>query len=84
MAMLIVTGFVRLVVQGHLHHFPVATAGHVAVGAGGGGLLLGASLFIVLRAFANGGSAMTGMEATPTPSPCSATPRCATPAPRSC
>ncbi len=37
--------------------------GHVPTGTAGGGLLLGASLFIFLRAFANGGSAMTGMEA---------------------
>src|SRR5580658_1104563 len=63
MAGLTVTGFVRLIVQGQLHHFPLASSGHVSVGAGGNGLLLGASLFIFLRAFANGGSAMTGMEA---------------------
>jgi len=33
------------------------------VGHASSGLLLGASLFIFLKAFANGGSAMTGMEA---------------------
>ncbi len=42
------------------HHYP---AGHVALGVSGHGLLMGASLFIVLRAFANGGSSLTGLEA---------------------
>jgi amino acid transporter len=39
------------------------TDGAVAVGPGGSGLLMGASLIIVLRAFANGGSSLTGVEA---------------------
>ncbi|MBD0695099.1 APC family permease [Streptomyces sp. CBMA123] len=38
-------------------------AGAVPVGAPGGGVLMGASLFVLLRAFANGGSSLTGLEA---------------------
>ncbi len=63
MGALIVTGIVRLAITGHLHQHVVSGNGHVQMGNAGGGLLLGASLFIFLRAFANGGSAMTGMEA---------------------
>ncbi len=63
MGALIIAGIVRLAVSGHLHHYVISGHGKVATGVAGGGLLLGASLFIFLRAFANGGSAMTGMEA---------------------
>ncbi|MFD9797045.1 APC family permease [Streptomyces sp. NPDC059070] len=38
-------------------------AGAIPVGDSGGGWLYGASLFMVLRAFANGGSSLTGLEA---------------------
>jgi amino acid transporter len=62
MAALMVTGFARLVIAGHLTHVPPAS-GQLHLGAAGSGLLYGAGLFIVLRGFANGGSAMTGMEA---------------------
>ena len=62
MAVLIAIGIVRAL-TGSLHKFPLQTHGHIALGHPGPGLLLGASLFIFLRAFANGGSAMTGMEA---------------------
>jgi amino acid transporter len=47
-------------------HLPVETlhhAGLVKVGHGGSGLLMGATLFVVLRAFASGGAAVTGVEA---------------------
>ncbi|MEV7596015.1 APC family permease [Kitasatospora sp. NPDC089797] len=37
--------------------------GTVPVGTPGSGLLMGASLFVLLRAFANGGSSLTGLEA---------------------
>jgi len=63
MGALLVAGGVRLAVSGHLHRYPTRAAGYVPVGTAGGGLLLGVSAFIFLRAFANGGSAMTGMEA---------------------
>ena len=62
MAALMVTGGIRLAVTGHLHRFALA-AGHVPLGVEGSGLLLGVPLFLFLRSFANGGSAMTGMEA---------------------
>lgn len=62
MAALIVAGAAHLVFSGHLVHV-ASQAGQFPVTHAGGGLLLGAGLFIFLRAFANGGSAMTGMEA---------------------
>jgi amino acid transporter len=60
-ALLIVLGLVR----SGLGHLPHATrvSGQLTLGHEGSGLLLGVSLFYVLRAFANGGSAMTGTEA---------------------
>src|SRR5579872_4393206 len=63
MAALLLAGVVRLAVAGHLHEAPIGGHGEITPGTPGGGLLLGVSLFIFLRAFANGGSAMTGMEA---------------------
>jgi amino acid transporter len=62
MAVLLLAGLVRLALHGHLAHV-VPRPGHLPVAGAGGGLLFGAGLFIVLRGFANGGSAMTGMEA---------------------
>lgn len=62
MATVIVAGIVHLALDGHLLHV-VARPGQLAVHPAGGGLLLGAGILIFLRAFANGGSAMTGMEA---------------------
>ena len=62
MAVVIVTGLVRLGLNGGLAHVQAHT-GHVTIASGGGGLLLGASVFIFLRGFANGGSGLTGMEA---------------------
>ncbi len=62
MAVLAVSGIVRLAMDGSLPRSTVS-AGTVHVGHGGTGLLLGASVFVFLRGFANGGSAMTGMEA---------------------
>jgi amino acid transporter len=61
MAVLITTGLIRAAF-GHLGHVPVAT-GQMQFGREGGGALLGVSLFFAARAFANGGSAMTGTEA---------------------
>ncbi len=62
MAALMVVGAVRLALNGHLAH--IAThPGHIRVVPTGSGLLLGAGVFFFLKGFANGGSAMTGMEA---------------------
>jgi amino acid transporter len=62
MAVLIVFGVGRWA-AGSLSAHPIHQAGALPAGHQGSGLLLGASLFYVLRAFANGGSAMTGTEA---------------------
>jgi amino acid transporter len=61
MAVVIFAGVVRAATGG-MHHVAVK-AGHVPIAPTGSGLLLGASVFLFLRSFANGGSAMTGMEA---------------------
>ncbi len=58
---LVVTGIVKAAL-GQLHQHPIPHAG-VAFGHPGNGLLLGASALVVLRAFANGGSSLTGLEA---------------------
>src|SRR5580700_3515395 len=48
--------------MGSLHHAPIDhTSMHL--GHASGGLILGVSAFFLLRAFANGSSAMTGTEA---------------------
>jgi amino acid transporter len=61
MALLIGVGLVRVGLGslGHAHR----ASGTLGLGREGGGLLLGVSVFYFLRAFANGGSAMTGTEA---------------------
>ena len=61
MAVLIVAGLARAA-GGDLGRAPVAS-GQIPFGHEGGGLLLGVGLFYAARAFANGGSAMTGTEA---------------------
>jgi amino acid transporter len=48
---------------GQLHHHAIDQVGAVSAGHPGSGLLYGATLFVVLRAFANGGSSLTGLEA---------------------
>jgi amino acid transporter len=62
MAVVIVAGLVREALNGGLGHVPVQS-GHVPIAPEGSGLLLGASVFIFLRGFANGGSGLTGTEA---------------------
>ncbi|MCU4184431.1 amino acid permease [Acidiferrimicrobium sp. IK] len=62
MAALAVTGVARVAAHGGLPHQPPA-AGTLPLHPGGPGLLLGAGAFVFLKGFANGGSAMTGMEA---------------------
>ena len=61
MAVLIIAGLVKAA-TGNLGHVPVAH-GQMTFGREGGGLLLGVALFHAAKAFANGGSAMTGTEA---------------------
>jgi amino acid transporter len=62
MAVLIGVGLVKEVL-GDLHAHSIHTSGAISSGSQGSGLLLGASLFIILRAFSDGGSALTGTEA---------------------
>lgn len=62
MALLIVTGVVKAAL-GDLSVHSIHRAGAVHAGTPGGGLLLGVSLFFLLQAFANGGTALTGTEA---------------------
>lgn len=60
----VIFGVIRAAL-GELHAQPAPTS-HVlgySLGHSGSGLLMGASLLIVLRAFANGGSSLTGLEA---------------------
>ena len=59
---MIVTGVVRSLAGG-LPVYSVHRAGLYHFGHSGSGLLLGASVFIMLRSFANGGSSLTGVEA---------------------
>jgi amino acid transporter len=61
MALLIILGLAREVVG----KLPKAASNHgmVPLGHASGGLILGVSAFFLLRAFANGSSAMTGTEA---------------------
>jgi len=49
----------------HVHAIPAAggTNPVIPIGHSGSGLLYGASFIIILRAFANGGSSLTGLEA---------------------
>jgi amino acid transporter len=62
MAVLLVTGVVRLL-AGHLPTAPHNQPGLQPFGSPAHGLLLGASGFVVLHAFASGGAAVTGVEA---------------------
>lgn len=58
----ILTGFVREMIWGLPKYDPAHIAGAVPVHQGSG-LLMGATVLIVLRAFANGGTSLTGIEA---------------------
>jgi amino acid transporter len=62
MVLLLAVGLVRWAL-GDLPTEPLVGEGLVEVGSEGGGLLYGASLFVVLHAFASGGAAVTGVEA---------------------
>ncbi len=62
MGIMIFLGLFRFIF-GHLPMHSIHQAGAYHAGLGGSGLLMGASLFIVLQAFASGGTALTGTEA---------------------
>ncbi len=65
MAIMLGLGIYRALTH-QLHYLPSHVHGALSLGHGGSGLLLGASLFIFLQAFANGGTALTGIEAVST------------------
>jgi len=58
----IITGIVREIVWGLPRYDPALAVGGVPVHQGGG-LVMGATILVVLRAFANGGTSLTGVEA---------------------
>jgi amino acid transporter len=58
----IVTGVVRSLI-GNLHQFSVHRPGLYHFGSPGSGLLMGASVLVIMRSFANGGASLTGVEA---------------------
>jgi amino acid transporter len=61
--LMIVVGLIRAAL-GNLHAVnPHALPGTYAIGSGTAGLLTGAMIFTLLRAFANGGASLTGIEA---------------------
>ena len=63
MVLLIAWGLYKTA-TGSLHaHAITGHPGSVPVGSAGSGLLYGATVFVVLKAFASGGSALTGTEA---------------------
>jgi amino acid transporter len=62
MVILIVFGIVKDSL-GELHAHTLDLKDHIPIGRPGSGLLIGASLFIVMKSFAAGGSALTGTEA---------------------
>ncbi len=63
MVILIGFGTIRAISGTLRAHSLVGHPGAVDIGRPGNGLLLGASVFVVMRAFASGGSALTGTEA---------------------
>lgn len=62
MVLLLAAGTFRLL-GGGLPKQSAHQAGLVKIGSPGSGLLMGAALFVVLKAFASGGAAVTGVEA---------------------
>jgi amino acid transporter len=63
MVLLIAVGISKTA-AGVLHAQPISGhSGSVPIGSAGSGLLYGATVFVVLKAFASGGSALTGTEA---------------------
>jgi amino acid transporter len=61
--LMVITGLIRALLGKLSAHPIVHVSGSVPIGHPGAGFLMGASAFILLRAFANGGSSLTGLEA---------------------
>lgn len=61
MAVVLIVGVIKEA-TGHLYRYSLSAPGSVHVGTAHG-LLAWASIFVLLRAFANGGSSLTGLEA---------------------
>jgi len=61
MALVLIVGAYKEM-TGHLSQYPLHAAGAVPIGSGHR-LLTFAAIFVLLRAFANGGSSLTGLEA---------------------
>ncbi len=62
LGLVVVVGLIRGF-MGQLHPHAIHLKNAVSIGHPGNGFLLGASVFIMLRALANGGSSLTGLEA---------------------
>jgi amino acid transporter len=60
--LLIIVGIYKWI-KGGLVAYSIHQTGAYLPGKAGGGLLMGASLYVLAKAFANGGSALTGTEA---------------------
>ncbi len=60
--LMIIVGLIREVL-GDLHPYPPAQPGTYGLGPGSAGLITGVMIFTLLRAFANGGASLTGIEA---------------------
>ncbi len=60
--LMIVTGLIREIFWGLPRYNPADVVGGVPLHQGGG-LVMGATILVVLRAFANGGTSLTGVEA---------------------
>jgi amino acid transporter len=60
---MIVVGLIREIAGNLPQYDPHQLTGTVQIGAGTSGLITGAMIFTLLRAFANGGASLTGIEA---------------------
>ncbi|MGH3158717.1 MAG: amino acid permease [Streptosporangiaceae bacterium] len=61
--LMIVVGLVREISVGLGHYNPLTIHGAVPIGSGSEGLISAVMIFTLLRAFANGGASLTGIEA---------------------
>ena len=61
--LMIIVGLIREVLGNLPQHDPHAMPGTYSLGSGSAGLITGVMIFTLLRAFANGGASLTGIEA---------------------